>query len=83
MANKNITRIFDMLDAYQNEFKGLKKALSEKRTGTWKNYSAEDYVRISNELSLAFIEIGIKKGDIVILVAFGAGLTWGANVIEF
>lgn len=25
----------------------------------------------------------IKKGDIVVLVAFGAGLTWGANVIEF
>ncbi len=25
----------------------------------------------------------IKKGDIIILVAFGAGLTWGANVIEF
>jgi 3-oxoacyl-[acyl-carrier-protein] synthase-3 len=24
----------------------------------------------------------LKKGDIVILVAFGAGLTWGANVIE-
>ena len=25
----------------------------------------------------------IKKGDIVLLVAFGGGLTWGANVIEF
>jgi len=25
----------------------------------------------------------IKRGDIVILVAFGAGLTWGANVVEF
>jgi 3-oxoacyl-[acyl-carrier-protein] synthase-3 len=25
----------------------------------------------------------IKRGDIVILVAFGAGLTWGANLIEF
>jgi len=25
----------------------------------------------------------IKRGDIVILVAFGAGLTWGANVIKF
>jgi 3-oxoacyl-[acyl-carrier-protein] synthase-3 len=24
----------------------------------------------------------IKKGDIIILVAFGAGVTWGANVIE-
>jgi 3-oxoacyl-[acyl-carrier-protein] synthase III len=25
----------------------------------------------------------IKRGDIVVLVAFGAGLTWGANIIEF
>ena len=25
----------------------------------------------------------IKRGDLVVFVAFGAGLTWGANVIEF
>jgi len=25
----------------------------------------------------------IKRGDIIVLVAFGAGLTWGANIIEF
>jgi 3-oxoacyl-[acyl-carrier-protein] synthase-3 len=25
----------------------------------------------------------IKRGDIVIFVAFGAGLTWGANVLEY
>lgn len=25
----------------------------------------------------------IKKGDLIIMVAFGAGLTWGANIIEF
>ncbi len=25
----------------------------------------------------------IKRGDIVVFVAFGAGLTWGANVIKF
>ncbi|HPS54401.1 MAG TPA: beta-ketoacyl-ACP synthase III [Sedimentisphaerales bacterium] len=25
----------------------------------------------------------IKEGDLVVLVAFGAGLTWGANVIQF
>ena len=24
----------------------------------------------------------IKRGDIIILVAFGAGLTWGANIVE-
>ena len=25
----------------------------------------------------------VKRGDIIIFVAFGAGLTWGANVVEF
>ena len=25
----------------------------------------------------------IKKGDVVLLAAFGAGLTWGANIIKF
>jgi len=25
----------------------------------------------------------IKRGDIIIFVAFGAGLTWGANIIEY
>jgi 3-oxoacyl-[acyl-carrier-protein] synthase-3 len=25
----------------------------------------------------------IKRGDILIFVAFGAGLSWGANVIQF
>ena len=25
----------------------------------------------------------IKSGDIALLVAFGGGLTWGANVIQF
>ena len=25
----------------------------------------------------------LKRGDIALLVAFGGGLTWGANVIEF
>jgi len=24
----------------------------------------------------------VKKGDIIVFVAFGAGATWGANVIE-
>lgn len=31
----------------------------------------------------AISEGKINRGDIVILVAFGAGLTWGANVIRF
>jgi 3-oxoacyl-[acyl-carrier-protein] synthase-3 len=25
----------------------------------------------------------LRRGDIVVFVAFGAGVTWGANVVEF
>lgn len=63
MADKSVTRVFDMLNAYRNEYNGLKKAFSEKRSGKWKSYSADDYVRICDELSLAFLEIGVQKGD--------------------
>ncbi|MEA3306067.1 MAG: 3-oxoacyl-[acyl-carrier-protein] synthase III C-terminal domain-containing protein, partial [Candidatus Omnitrophota bacterium] len=34
-------------------------------------------------LAEAVSESKIKKGDIIILDAFGAGLTWGAIVIEW
>ena len=34
-------------------------------------------------LSESVMEKKIKKGDIVVLVAFGAGLTWGASVIRW
>ncbi len=38
-------------------------------------------------LPIAFDECArsgrIKRGDLIIFVAFGAGLTWGANIIEF
>ncbi|MEJ2594916.1 MAG: long-chain fatty acid--CoA ligase [bacterium] len=63
MLYKNVTRISDILDGYRNQYSGLGNALSEKRTGKWKHYSAKDYVRICDELSMAFLEIGIKKGD--------------------
>jgi len=63
MLYNNVTRIFDILDGYKNEYDKLKWALSEKRSGKWKHYSATDYVQICDELSMAFLEIGIKKGD--------------------
>ncbi|RKY05560.1 MAG: 3-oxoacyl-ACP synthase, partial [Planctomycetota bacterium] len=25
----------------------------------------------------------VKSGDVVLMVAFGAGLTWGANLVQF
>jgi long-chain acyl-CoA synthetase len=63
MLYSNVTHIFDILDGYRNQYKDQKNVLSEKRTGKWKRYSAAEYVQICDELSLAFLEIGIKKGD--------------------
>ncbi len=63
MLYKNVTRISDILDGYRNQYAGLENALSEKRSGKWKHYTAKDYVRICDELSMAFLEIGVKKGD--------------------
>ena len=63
MLYKNVTLISDILDGYRNQYISIGKAFSEKRNGNWKHYSAHDYVRISDELSMAFLEIGVKKGD--------------------
>ena len=63
MLYKNVTLISDILDGYRNQYADLEVALSEKRTGSWKHYSAKDYVKRCDDLSMAFLEIGVKKGD--------------------
>jgi long-subunit acyl-CoA synthetase (AMP-forming) len=72
MQFNNITRIFDMLDGYRNQYQDRDRALSEKRTGQWKHYSAADYVSISDQLSMALLEIGVKKGDKIATVLFNS-----------
>jgi 3-oxoacyl-[acyl-carrier-protein] synthase-3 len=34
-------------------------------------------------LSEAWEEGKIKKGDIIVLAAFGAGFSWGSNIIRW
>lgn len=72
MQFNNITRIFDILDGYRNQYVDRERALSEKRSGSWKHYSATDYVTISDQLSLALLEIGVKKGDKIATVLFNS-----------
>ncbi|MFT5750162.1 MAG: long-chain acyl-CoA synthetase, partial [Ancylomarina sp.] len=61
-----VTRIFDLLDNYQEHFSDKKSALVKKEAGEWISYSTQDYIRNANLLAYAFLELGFKKGDRVI-----------------
>ena len=36
-----------------------------------------------NQIAAGLQKLGVKKGDTVVLVAFGAGLTWGATTLRW
>lgn len=64
-----VTRIFDLLDNYQEHFSDKKSALVKKENGEWISFSTQDYIRNSNLLAYAFLELGFKKGDRVISIS--------------
>ncbi len=59
---KTITRLFDLLDLYREEFSSLANAFNCRKEGKWINYSAQDYVNYSNEISLGLLSMGIEPG---------------------
>jgi len=61
----NITRVFDVLD-HQLKTYPRKDALGTKINGKWETYSTEEYVRIANLVSYGLLELGLKKGDMII-----------------
>ena len=52
-------------------------------SSTWRNMATRPPARVAIALYEA-VECGrIQRGDLVIMVVFGAGLTWGAAIIEW
>jgi long-chain acyl-CoA synthetase len=60
---KSITRIFDLLELYKDEYKSKQDAFSSKKKGYWEHYSSTDYITSCNLVSLGLLSLGIKKGD--------------------
>jgi long-chain acyl-CoA synthetase len=58
-----VTRIFDLLPRYKQVFKSKEDALSGKEDGKWVKYSIDQYIGAANNISYAFLKLGIKKGD--------------------
>jgi long-chain acyl-CoA synthetase len=59
---KNITRLFDLLELYKDEYSSLPNALNYRKEGNWHSYSASDYVRYSDEISLGLLSLGVTPG---------------------
>ncbi|MCX6245267.1 MAG: AMP-dependent synthetase/ligase [Bacteroidetes bacterium] len=59
---KTITRLFDLLEQYKDEYSTLENALNYRKNETWHSYSAADYVKYSNEISLGLLSLGVKPG---------------------
>jgi long-chain acyl-CoA synthetase len=58
-----VTRIFDLLPCYKNIFKPKDDALAGKEDGKWVKYSIDQYIEAANNISFAFLKLGVKKGD--------------------
>lgn len=63
-----IKRLFDILTNYEEKFPNQGVALAGKKEGKWVKYSLKDYVRIANNLSYAFIKLGVQKGEKVAII---------------
>lgn len=57
-----VTRIFDLLDRYAEHFR-RPDVFAGKQNGTWKKYTYNDYIRLSNLVSYGLMELGYEKGD--------------------
>jgi long-chain acyl-CoA synthetase len=58
-----VTRIFDLVPRYKKNFKPKDDAVAGKEDGEWKKYSIDQYIETANNISYAFIKLGILKGD--------------------
>ena len=58
-----VTRIFDLVPRYKNNFKIKDDALVGKEDGKWIKHSIDYYIETANNISYAFLKLGVKKGD--------------------
>jgi len=60
-----ITRIFDLLPYYVENFKPKDDALAVKEDGVWKKFSIGQYIQVSDNLTYGLIAMGVKPGDTI------------------
>ncbi|SFU07924.1 long-chain acyl-CoA synthetase [Algoriphagus locisalis] len=73
------SRLFDLIP-YQIATYDKEIALSKKENGEWKHFSSRNLKEIVDNLSLAFLKVGLKKGEKVAIISENCS-EW--NFIDF
>lgn len=58
-----VTRIFDLLDRYQQQFHSKDDVLAGKEDGVWKKYDLATYRKTADLISYALMALGVQKDD--------------------
>lgn len=64
-----VTRLFDLLDNYLENYPLQDAALACKRGGVWKKISIQEYVDQVNYISYGMLKMGVKAGDNIGIVS--------------
>ena len=64
-----VTRLFDLLDNYIENYPNQDAALAYKRNGVWRKFSIQEYVELTNKISYGMLKLGVKPGDNIGLVS--------------
>ncbi len=63
-----ITRVFDVLE-WQEKSYTQTNSLNSKINGKWKNYPTHEVIKIVDNLSMGFLELGVDKSDKVAIIS--------------
>lgn len=66
---KEIERLFDILNQYEERYPEQKVALAAKRDGKWIEFSPRQYKDLTDKISYALIKLGIAPGDRVGIIS--------------
>lgn len=70
MSMGTVTRIFDLLELYREQFAARQIVFAGKSEGAWKTWSAADYARSADRVSLALLALGAGNGTKVATVMY-------------
>ena len=59
----DVTRVFDLLDNFKENYYSKDDAIAGKENGEWVKYNINEYIEQSNLFSYGLLEMGFKKGD--------------------
>ena len=61
MRIQPVTRLFDLMDVYQENYPSKADALLKRKAGKWHSYSSADYIGYSRTISYGLLSLGVKK----------------------